>query len=234
VIPVLLTLALSAQSTAYCQTDSEYYRGIFATPLTYDDSPLGLSIGSVELQVPKNTLFAVPASTPKQIAILLRVLYPEMKGRTLANRNEFRKIDQTSRQLTVLIKDLSLQSMPLTNQQYLQSVYNTAMNLFRRVDTPAISSHDEELLGLTHTHVRWSNSYQYDVLVPPSDDPQKRTTVIKCTLGGRGPGLYPNPQCSSYFLFRELSVKTSFARSKLQDWRAIQSTVVEWLNGKAR
>src|SRR6185369_4428657 len=132
-----LWAGFASGSTALAQSAADDFRNIFTTPSTYDPSPIRLSIGEVIFDFPKNTLFAQPGREPRQKAILLQLVYPEMEGRTAANREEMDKIRQDSRLVRLLIQDHSWLPRPLTGKQYVNNAFS--IRVARRMGKADIS-----------------------------------------------------------------------------------------------
>ena len=216
---------------AQAQTTSEYFRGIFTTPYSYDPFPIRLRIGKYAYDIPKNTLFGLPENTPQQRAILLLVLYPEMEGRTRDNKSEIKKIGQSSRQLTILINDFSQQSRPITSNEYINNVFDCRVT--RVIDQAQIEVQPTDIGLLQYRVTNRVSTEKYDIYVDPAESYRDRTLVIYCWRGGKDWGEVPNPICSLYFVFVDVSVKASVARSMLPQWRSIRSVISTWM-GRVR
>lgn len=212
---------------AQAQTTSEYFRGIFTTPYSYDPSPVRLRIGKYAYDVPKNTLFSLPENAPQQRAIHLLTLFPEMEGRTPNNKSEIENIGQSSRRITILIDDFSQEPRPITSKEYINNVFD---NRVTRVKKQAkIGVQPTEIGLLRHRVTNKVSAQKYDIFVDPREPYSGRTLVIHCRRGGKNWGEVPNPVCSLYFVFGDVSVKANVARRMLPQWRNIRSAIKNWM-----
>lgn len=188
-----------------------------------------MTIGEVIFDFPKNTLFAQPDKQPRQKAILLQLVYPEMEGRTAANRAEMDKIFQDSRLVRLLIQDHSWLPRPLSGRQYVNNVFSVGVT--GRRGKAEISQSVDTDTGLDDFHVLASSMTEnYDILVDPKETERERSFVIQCNRQRPLPqGRLSNPGCALHFSFRDLSVQASFVRRLLPQWDAIRRRVTEWM-----
>ena len=221
----LMALALAALASqcfagiAGAQTQADYLRGIFSTPSTYDPSPVRLQIGDDDYDIPKNALFAFPSNEQRQRDVLLRLLYPEMEGLTLANNAEMRRVGQDSPRIQILISDRSTNPHPQSGSQGVNARVTFWVQYGGTVATV-----DDVQLGLRRLTV--SNQRSYDVFVDSVEQEGARSFVIECSRFDK----VPNPNCSLFFAYRNLIVKASFVRSRLPEWRPIRAAVSRWMD----
>ena len=209
------------------QTRDEYQRGVFSTPFTYDPSPIRLQIGNDTYDFPKNALFAAPSRETRQRAVLLRVLYPGMEGRTPANAAQLNSAKPDSRHVQILIEDFSRSSQPKTGQMAVNSAYFAWVSIFARTGKSEIIEREDPQLGLLKITVTVLSSGQtHDVIVDPAEKREELSFVIQCARIER----VPNPQCSLYFAYRNVLIKASFARPLLSEWPDIRKAVVTWMD----
>lgn len=226
VIFVSMTMVAPLHS-ASGQTRGEYLRGVYSTPFTYDHSPIRLQIGDDAYDFPRNALFAAPSNEARQRAVLLRVLYPEMEGRTPANSAQLNSAKPDSRHVQILIEDFSRSPQPKTGQMAVNSAYFAWVSIFARTGKSEIIERDDPQLGLLRITVTVPSSGQtHDVFVDPAEKREELSFVIQCARIER----VPNPQCSLYFAYRNVRIKASFARPRLSDWVSIRRSVVTWLD----
>lgn len=225
----LMVLALAALGSqcfagiATTQTQADYLRGIFSTPSTYDPSPVRLQIGDDDYDIPKNALFAFPSNEQRQRDVLLQLLYPEMEGLTLANNAEMLGVGQDSRRIQILISDHSTNPHPQSGSQGVNAAYSARVTFWVQYGG-TVATVDDAQLGLRRLTV--SNRRSYDVFVDSVEQEGARSFVIECSRFDK----VPNPNCSLFFAYRNLIVKTSFVRSRLPEWRPIRAAVSRWMD----
>ena len=224
---ILLAFLFSAHDGVLAQGQQRQAAPMGAT--NFDSSPLRLRIGDSAFDVPRNALFGGYGHTPQQRALLMRILYPQLEVRTRENQLEMQKVRQDSRVIQVLVEDHSLLPRPITGKEYVNNVFKFEVtSQERRAD---ISHQTSDTLGLDHFFVRKLTSREeHDVFVDKIDQPQDRDFVIVCTRPGDPPANVPNPYCSLYAAYRNLSVKMSFVRALLPEWRLIRDRVVDWMD----
>ncbi len=223
ILALVALVANAFAAKAGAQTQAEYLRGIFSTPSTYDASPILLRIGDDDYDIPKNALFAFPSNEARQRAVLLRLLYPEMEGLTIANNAEMRRVGQDSRWIQILISDYSINPRSQSGSQAVNTAYSARVTFWTKYGATVTSVEDAQL-GLRRLTV--SSRQSYDVFVDSTEQEGARSYVIECFRFDK----VPNPNCSLFFAYRNLLAKASFPRSKLPEWRPIRAAVSRWMD----
>lgn len=225
VATVIATIIVACSSGAIAQSRNEYLQGVFLTPSTFDPSPARLRIGGGHYDFPKNTLFAFPSKDIKQRAVLLRVLYPEMNGASPSNVKNFKENSQESRRLQILISDYSLNPMPQTSAQAINTIYKVRLDLFAKSSGVRKVLSPNSQYGLSQVRIVRGDQPQYDIFVDQNESDGSRNVVVDCSPIER----VKNPQCSLFFHYRDVVVEVTFARGLLRDWGEIRKAVATWL-----
>jgi hypothetical protein len=211
---------------AHAQSRDEYFRGIFSTPSTYDSTPMRLQIGAHSYDVPKNMLFAFPSKEPKQRAVLLQLLYPEMEGLTRANASEMKRLGQDSRRLQILISDFSLNPHPQTSAQAVNTIYRVRFGFHDKSKLVRKVPADQTQWRLSRLTIFLGDQPQYELFVDPNESGGARSVVIDCVPIEK----YPNPGCSLVFAYRDIVMRVRFVRTLLSKWSEIRAAVTMWMD----
>lgn len=210
-------------------------------PATARDIHFGapVQLGAERFQFPRNAHDIAPdlGGTPECVS--LRIIYPEMEGRTPANRREMNMVTQDSRALQLLLCDprhadraaASRKSPDAVIENHLGMIVAGIPNLrmqdiINDLDTnEAFSLSELKLKDSVRLDPRYSHVFYKDRRNFAELDHEKAVTFLSCDSKDK----YRNPGCEMYFAFRTILVKVTFRLPLLQEWKPIRDLLSAYL-----